>query len=212
MFEADKLVPFAMTALSLILTPGPAKLLLLSTSASRGLQAGWRLALGIFLSDLIHVTIVAVGLGALIVSNGMLRAGIAVLGAACLVYFAFIYARKAIQGPPAALPSERTERVGELVGVGLLLNLFNPLAVAFYVGLLPQFVDPTSTVPAPFQLGSYGGALVAIFLAVHIVIAFLATRFKSTGMSPLWFRLSYGLAAAVLLWLCTRMLLGTFAG
>ena len=209
MFEADKVAPFAMTALSLILTPGPAKLLLLSTSASRGFRAGSRLALGIFISDAIHVLLVAAGLGALIVSYGALRAVIAIIGAAFLIYFAFLYSRKAVQGPPSALPSERTESDGELVGVGLLLNLFNPLA--FYVGLLPQFADPASSVPTSLQLGVYGGTLVAIFLAVHIVIAFAATRVRSVGVSRLWFRVSYALAAAVLLLLCYRMLVGTFA-
>lgn len=212
MFEIDKLVPFAMLALSLILTPGPAKLLLLSTSASRGFKAGARLALGIFLSDAIHVTLVAIGLGSLIISNEALRASVAVIGSIFLVYFAAVYWQKAVKGPTALLPTGRTESGGELVSVGLLLNLFNPLAIAFYVGLLPQFASPTSAIPAPIQLAIYGGALISIFLTVHLLIALASSRFKSKGVSPLWFRLSYGLASAVLLWLCCRMLWGTFSG
>jgi len=70
-FEPDKIVPFA--AASLIMTPGPAKLLLLSTSASRGFRPGFKFALGIFFSDTAHVTLVSVGLGALIVSSQMFR-------------------------------------------------------------------------------------------------------------------------------------------
>lgn len=73
MFEPDKIVPFAAAAASLIMTPGPAKLLLLSTSASRGFRPGFKLALGIFFSDTAHVTLVSVGLGALIVSSQMFR-------------------------------------------------------------------------------------------------------------------------------------------
>jgi threonine/homoserine/homoserine lactone efflux protein len=212
MFEIDKWGPFAMTALSLILTPGPAKLLLLSTSASRGFKAGSRLASGIFLSDAIHVTLVAIGLGTLIISNETARRAIAVIGAFFLLYFAVVYLQKAVRGPPASLPTEQKEKVGELVKVGLLLNLFNPLAIAFYVGLLPQFASPQSTVPASIQLGIYGGALVSIFFTFHLLIAFAATLFKSRAISPLWFRVSFSLASAVLLWLCYRMLFGTFVG
>lgn len=210
MFDADSLALFALTAVSLILTPGPAKLLLLSISASRGFPAGMRLALGIFLSDAVHVTLVALGLGTLILANGNLRVAIAVLGAACLAYFAYLYAQKAMRGPLASAGPERVGSDTELISMGLLLNLFNPLAMAFYVGLLPQFADPALSIPAPIQLGIYGGALVAIFLGVHTILALLASTFKRTTVSPLWFRTSYALAAAVLLWLCARMLIGTF--
>jgi threonine/homoserine/homoserine lactone efflux protein len=195
---------------SLILTPGPAKLLLLSISASRGFSAGLKLAVGIFLSDAIHVTLVAIGLGSLIVANGNLRAAIAVLGAGCLAYFAWLYGQKAIHGPIAKPGPERVDSGAGLLGIGLLLNLFNPLAIAFYIGLLPQFADPALPMSVTTQLGIYGGALVALFLAVHTLIALAASAFKRTAVSPLWFRISYGLAAAVLLWLCGRMLIGTF--
>lgn len=211
MFEADKLLPFATMAISLILTPGPAKLLLISTSAYRGFRAGFRLALGIFFSDTIHITLVSIGVGALIISNGNLRAIIAIVGASFLTYFAFVYARKAFDGPTTTALSKRPENNNDLVVIGLLLNLFNPLAIAFYVGLLPQFADPTSLLSAPLQLGIYGAALVSLFLTVHIILAFAAARFKSTNVSPTWFRVSYAVAAVVLLWLCFRILVGIFA-
>ena len=211
MFTPDSLALFALTAVSLILTPGPAKLLLLSISASRGFSAGLKLALGIFLSDAIHVTLVAVGLGSLIVANGNLRAAIAVLGAGFLAYFAWLYAQKALRGPIANPEPDRVGSGAGLISMGLLLNLFNPLALAFYLGLLPQFADPALPTPAPIQLAVYGGALVSLFLAVHIILALLASSFKRSSISPLWFRASYGLAAAVLLWLCFRMVMGAFA-
>lgn len=211
MFTWHTLWPLLLTAGSLILTPGPAKLLLVATSAARGARPGLQIALEIFVSDAIHVTIVAVGLGALIVSNALARKGIALIGAGCLLYFAFVYARKAWRGAAPAATAPVGAKDANPLAVGLLLNLLNPIAIAFYVGLLPQFADPSSGMPVMAQLFGYGVLLILTFLAAHVALAFAASRLRGLGGSPLWFRASYAVAAAVLIWLCVRMLLGTFA-
>ena len=65
----DRLAIFAVSALALLLVPGPAVLYIVTRSIHQGKRAGLVSVLGIHLGTLVHITAATVGLSALLVSS-----------------------------------------------------------------------------------------------------------------------------------------------
>src|SRR5690349_22635944 len=77
---------FCITALALLLIPGPAVLYVVVQSAEHGRRIGLASVAGIHLGTLVHVTAAAVGLSALIVASAVGFSAVKYAGAAYLIY------------------------------------------------------------------------------------------------------------------------------
>lgn len=131
---------FLVAAILIAVTPGPG----MAASVAAGLRHGYRAALTLILglqaAFLVHLSIVAVGLGALLAGSAAAFALVKFAGAAYLVWLGIQKWRESpstLGAPPA------TQRRG-LFAQGLLVNLANPKAVLFIAALVPQFVDATA--------------------------------------------------------------------
>lgn len=121
-------------------TPGPEIAALLSRSLSGGLVSSLPLALGIMLGKLLLLTAAVVGLTTLVHFLGPLFIVLKVSGAGYLVWLGikkWKHAQRVLganEKPPTVNP------VAE-IGLGLTMTLSNPIAIVFYLALLPGVID-----------------------------------------------------------------------
>jgi threonine/homoserine/homoserine lactone efflux protein len=130
---------FVLTALALLVIPGPAVLYVVSRSIDQGRSAGLASVLGITSGTVVHVTLASVGLSSLVLASRVAFDAVRYVGAAYLVFLGVrrLLTRKTDDGVEAAAP--RTRR--DLYTQGLVVNLLNPKTIVFIFAFIPQFVD-----------------------------------------------------------------------
>ncbi|MHA1560305.1 MAG: LysE family translocator [Alphaproteobacteria bacterium] len=136
---------FLATVVVMTLTPGPDMVLYLGKAISQSRRAGLIAFAGAASGILVHTTLAAIGLSALLAASATAFTIVKIAGAGYLLFLAydairngssFAIATVAIGEPPKALYLK-----------GLLVNLLNPKIVIFFLTLLPQFVaadDPNA--------------------------------------------------------------------
>jgi threonine/homoserine/homoserine lactone efflux protein len=77
----EALIPFLGISLLLALTPGPDNLFVLLQSAIHGVRAGVVIVLGLCTGLLVHTTVVAVGLGAVLAASAIAFTALKIAGA-----------------------------------------------------------------------------------------------------------------------------------
>jgi threonine/homoserine/homoserine lactone efflux protein len=142
--------------------PGPEIAALLSRSLSGGLASSLPLATGIVIGKLLMLSAALLGLGALLGVLGPAFVGLKFCGAAYLFWIGLNRWRRAgnllASGGEARPAKPLTE-----VGLGLAMTTSNPLALAFYMALLPSVVNVNGT--------SLGGYLVLVGIVVGVMAA-----------------------------------------
>jgi threonine/homoserine/homoserine lactone efflux protein len=159
---------FVAAGLLLNLTPGP-DLVYTSTQAGlHGARAGWIAALGIGAGGLVHVTLGALGVSALIATSAAAFGVLKLVGAAWLVWLGLklllardapVTATHALHVPHAADPTP-ARRAGPIFRDAVLVSVLNPKVALFFLAFVPQFIDPASPRPALAFI-----ALGAVFVA-----------------------------------------------
>lgn len=123
------------------LTPGAGAI----NTMSNSLAVGWRRSfwgvLGQQIALLLHILIVAAGVGVLVANTPFLFNAIRWLGAAYLVYLGV---RLILSKPVPESATADTSGTGawQLLTRGFWVNLLNPKAVVFFLAFLPQFIRP----------------------------------------------------------------------
>ena len=135
------------TALSL--SPGPAVFYVVSQSARGGVRRTLAAAAGILSANGIYFVLSATSLGAIIAASARFFTIAKWAGAAYLIYLGIKALKSAGASHAVALgnlqPPEQGDRRRVYVGA-LTLQLANPKALLFFLALLPQFIDPASSV------------------------------------------------------------------
>jgi threonine/homoserine/homoserine lactone efflux protein len=152
--NAASISVFAVAALLLLLTPGPAVLFIVARSVEQGRVAGLVSVCGITTGTLVHVAAAALGLSALLASSALAFALVKYAGAAYLIYIGLrrILSRADAAAAPSQLPRRSLTR---LYRDGIVVNLLNPKTALFFLAFLPQFVDPARGAIA-FQVAFLG--------------------------------------------------------
>ena len=128
------------------LTPGAGAINTMSNSMSVGWRrSGWGV-LGQQLALIVHIGIVAAGVGVLVAQSPVLFNVIRYAGAAYLVYLGIrlIIARPDAPAAPGPDGDEAdtppTESAWSLARRGFWVNILNPKAIVFFLAFLPQFI------------------------------------------------------------------------
>jgi threonine/homoserine/homoserine lactone efflux protein len=138
--ESGTFLVFVLSALALVLVPGPNVIYIVTRGVDQGRRAGLASACGVETATLVHVAAAAAGLSALLASSAAASEVVRYAGAA---YLAYLGVRTLLSDdgigsgdspPPARLARVYTE--------GFLVNLLNPKVALFFLAFLPQFVDP----------------------------------------------------------------------
>jgi threonine/homoserine/homoserine lactone efflux protein len=150
--DMHSLVLFLAAGLALNLTPGPDMLYVAARGASEGRAAGIVSALGIGAGTLVHVTLVALGLAALLAAVPVAYLVVRIIGAAYLIYLG-VHALRAESASDIARP--KPARLSVVFRQGVVTNVLNPKVAIFFLAFLPQFVDPSRGNPA-LQVAALG--------------------------------------------------------
>ena len=135
---------FVATGVLLNLTPGQDTFYILGRSVAEGTRKGVASALGITVGSLLHTAMAALGLSAILAASASAFTVVKLLGAAYLIYLG---ARMLLSAKPAEPAMPELQRAGALNAFrdGVLTNVLNPKVVLFFLALMPQFIDPSST-------------------------------------------------------------------
>lgn len=163
---------FLATGLALNLTPGPDMLYVAARGASEGRSAGIVSALGIGAGTLVHVTLVAAGLAALLAAVPMAYLALRLGGAAYLV---FLGVRALRGGQQATVDRLEPASLGAIFRQGMITNVLNPKVALFFLAFLPQFVDPARGDPA-LQVVALGLLFDVSGTLVNLVVALASSR------------------------------------
>jgi threonine/homoserine/homoserine lactone efflux protein len=143
MLDLATLWPFLVAALALNLTPGADMTYVIARSATQGRAAGFSASFGIAAGSLVHTSLAAFGVSAILAHSEAAFLTVKALGAAYLLYLAWkalassgLRAEATRSLPPASLH--------RLFAEGMLTNILNPKVALFILAFIPQFVDPKS--------------------------------------------------------------------
>ncbi|WP_427870721.1 LysE family translocator [Leucobacter luti] len=128
------------------LTPGAGAINTMSNSMSVGWRrSGWGV-LGQQLALIVHIGVVAAGVGVLVAQSPVLFNAIRYAGAAYLVYLGIRLIIARPDAPAAPRPdgdeadAPPTESAWSLARRGFWVNILNPKAIVFFLAFLPQFI------------------------------------------------------------------------
>jgi threonine/homoserine/homoserine lactone efflux protein len=138
--ESSTLLVFTITALALLVVPGPSVLFIVARTVEHGRTAGLVSVLGIEAGALVHVAAAVAGVTTVATSETVFTA-VRWVGAAYLVALGVQSLRRAAVAAEVA-PGSRS-RAG-LLREGMLVDLLNPKTAIFFVAFLPQFIDPAN--------------------------------------------------------------------
>lgn len=129
---------FLGAAVLLYLTPGADMMFTLASGIAGGPKAGLAAAVGISMGVLVHVSLAAAGLAALLLTYPAAYDAIRYLGAA---YLAFLAWQSWTASDDLA---NRKGRAGVFKAFrrGFITNILNPKVALFVLAFLPQFTDP----------------------------------------------------------------------
>ena len=143
----------------------------MSTGMRYGYWSALMVILGLQAAILLHLVIVAVGLGALLASSELAFGVVKLLGVAYLTWLGIQKWRAPIVVTDECVVPLRRQG---LFLQGLMVNLANPKAIVFIGALVPQFVNPLA--PQLPQYSLFAATLCLVDLLVMSGYALAAVR------------------------------------
>lgn len=200
------LLPFAVAAALLTLSPGPDTMLVLRNTLRGGRADGVRTTLGICSGLLVHAILSALGLSVILVRSAELFTVVKLLGAGYLVWLGLGSLRNVRRVAPSVQRDESTPTsTPRPYREGLLTNVLNPKVAVFYLAFLPQFVGPGDPVLArSLLLASIHNAMGLVWLTGLATGASRARQFITRRAVRAWLD---GICGVVLVGLGVRLAL-----
>ncbi|MFE0154606.1 LysE family translocator [Nonomuraea sp. NPDC059007] len=158
------LLTFSVTALIMIMIPGPDAALIMRNSLAHGRTAGLLTMTGGLLGLGVHAVAAAIGLSALLAASPAAFSVLRWLGVAYLFWLGVQGLRARAVVAPIAEPATGTGL--RHVRTGFLSNLLNPKVLLFFVTFLPQFMEGA----APMLLSAIFAALYALWFSFYNVV------------------------------------------
>lgn len=157
------------------ISPGPGAVSSMSNSLSYGFGRGLINVLGLQCALFIHLTFLALGLGALFATSEVAFALLKYAGAAYLIYLGI--KKWTTEGGFNLSKTERLQLPAKTLFLrGLGVNLTNPKSMVFFGALLPQFIDPAA--PQLLQFAILAVTIVLIDGLVMGAYGFLASSLR----------------------------------
>ncbi len=156
-------------------TPGAGAINTMSNSLNAGFRRSMWGILGQQAALVVHVVIVALGVGVLVASSPVAFNVIRYAGAAYLVYLGVrqFLSKPNVEAEQAA--ALRNEPAWSIFRRGLWVNLLNPKAIVFFLAFMPQFIRPEQPLFAQYAV------LTATIVGIDILVMwfFFAATAKS---------------------------------
>lgn len=191
MVGLDQLLGFGLAAMVVIVIPGPSVVFVVGRAVSYGQRVALASVVGNTIGLFVVMSLVCLGLGAIVAESMLVFTIIKFAGAAYLVWLgvqALRHRRELRMGDGDArvlLTGWKAVRQGFVVGVT------NPKGFLIFAAMLPPFVDPSASSPVPVQMFVLGGVAVVLGLVCDSAWALAAGRARD------WFVASEGRGSAL---------------
>ena len=176
------LLGFVLSTAALAISPGPDNIYVLMQSIVNGKKYGLATVAGLITGCLVHTTLLAFGVSALIKENYTLFFTIKLFGALYLFYLAYqVYKNKAALELKASVAKKG---VIQLFKQGFIMNVLNPKVAIFFLAFFPGFLfsNSISTVVQFYTLGFLFMFVSAIiFSCIAILSASIAKHIKENA-------------------------------
>jgi len=149
MFES--LLSFSIATIALSISPGPDNIYVLTQSIVNGSKSGIATTAGLISGCIVHTTLIAFGISAIITASPSVFYGIKIAGATYLIYLAFkIYRSDARINLDSSAPKKK---YSQLFKTGVVMNLLNPKVMIFFLAFFPGFLwDPSEGTVSQFYI------------------------------------------------------------
>ena len=178
----ESIIQFLLASVLLTISPGPDIIYVLVTGLSKGVKYGILLTTGLVSGILVHTSLVAFGLSAIIKTSETLFFGIKLFGALYLMYLAY----KIFKQPADIDISKNTSSKvnNNYIKQGFLMNVLNPKVTIFFMAFLSQFLwDKTNdTVMQFYVLGII--FMIQAFIIFSLVAIFADRFYKLIKNNP----------------------------
>jgi len=187
----ETLISFSIATLALALSPGPDNIYVLTQSIVNGKKYGLATVFGLISGCIVHTSLLAFGVSAIIKESESLFFGIKLFGAAYLLFLAY----KVLKSDASIAFTENNvekKTTAQLFKQGFIMNVLNPKVSIFFLAFFPGFLFSTS-LSTVIQFYILGFMFMFISLLVFSAIAMLAgaistyiKRHKNVGLYLKW--------------------------
>ncbi|HTO17147.1 MAG TPA: LysE family translocator [Gelidibacter sp.] len=172
----ETLLSFSIATLALAIAPGPDNIYVLTQALVNGTKSGIATTAGLISGCIVHTTLLAFGISAIITASSDLFYGIKVLGACYLLFLAY----KVYRSDETISLSENAPSKSylQLYKTGFIMNLVNPKVMIFFLAFFPGFLwDNNGNTIVQFYV--LGVLFMIISFLVFSAIALLAGRISN---------------------------------
>lgn len=162
-----------------IASPGPGVLLTLTNTLNYNLRNAMAGIIGVAVGMGIISIIAATSVGVIITTSQLTLLIVKGIGAAYLIYLGVKLLRSAPRAlnQPLASSEEMMPSASRRFRQGLLVSLFNPKPIVFFMALFPQFIHPQQPFIPQFSVLSITFCLLVV--AIHSLYGFFAHTVKT---------------------------------
>lgn len=175
--DYDILWAFSLATASLAIFPGPDNIYVLTQSIVHGKKFGLATTAGLISGCLVHTTLLAFGVSALISLNPMLFYTIKMFGALYLFYLAFRVLRSPadVHLDTGGVPRKS---LTQLFRQGFIMNVLNPKVTIFFLAFFPGFLF-SEFLSTTLQFYILGLLFMLISFTIFALIALMAGSISS---------------------------------
>lgn len=208
MIATPTLLAFIAAAFIMVVIPGPTVLFTIGRSIALGRFGGFLSIVGTAVGSIILVLAVALGVGTVIAQSVVLFTIVKVAGAGYLIFLGIQAIRHRKDAAAAVTGAMQRKSGWRLLFEGFVVGITNPKSIAFFLAILPQFVDLHAG-SVPLQLFVLGSIVVVIGVTCDAVWVLLASAARDwfgrsprriSAMSATGGGMMIGLGAFLLVW------------
>lgn len=187
----DTFLSFFSICLLIAISPGPDNIFVLLQTALYGHRVGFVIVLGLMSGIIFHTILVTLGVAALLKTSEMAFLALRLIGAAYLIYLAYLtFKARPISLPASTLTPSSTDPASPSMSLwqyyrrGIFMNVTNPKVSLFFLAFFPQFIY-SSEIPVSQQMLSLSGIFVlATFIVFNSVVLFSGYFGRILRQSP----------------------------
>jgi threonine/homoserine/homoserine lactone efflux protein len=195
---------FSMATAVLAISPGPDNIFVLIQSITNGRKFGLAVVAGLMTGCLVHTTLLAFGVSAIIKNNPTVFTIIKIFGAVYLLYLAISVYRGG-DSISINIENKQVKSLSSLFRQGFIMNVLNPKVTIFFLAFFPGFLFSNS-LSTIIQFYVLGLLFIVISSLVFSSIALLSgsistflTGNKKTGFVLKWVQVIVFIGIAIFL-------------
>ncbi len=204
MIDFNILLSFAVATSILAISPGPDNIYVLMQSIVNGKKYGLATVAGLITGCLVHATLVAFGVSAIIKESDILFFVIKLFGALYLLYLAYkVY--KSSDELSISSDNIPKKNLSQLFKQGFVMNVLNPKVSIFFLAFFPGFLF-SETISTVIQFYVLGLLFMLVSAIIFSSIAVLAgsisdyiTQHKRIGFYLKWLQIIVFVGIAILI-------------